>query len=120
MAEPQIDNTEEQVLSEEEQISFYRICFRNKGQEVTASSEIPDLKAREVVMVKTDHGPEPAIVVSRAPSCLGCGVIRRAPHALARRASQEEAGRYATIDSGRPPPSTVARFSLSSINSPCA
>jgi len=101
MAEHQEDNREEQGPGEEEQkeqIFFYRICFRNKGQEVTASSDIPDLKARDVVMVKTDHGPEPAKVVSRAPSCPGCEQVRRAPHSLTRRANQEEAGRYANID----------------------
>lgn len=99
MTEPQDDNQDEQEQSEGAEIFFYRICFRNKGQEVTASSDIPDLKANDVVMVKTDHGPEPAKVVSRAPSCPGCEKVRRAPHALTRRANLEEAGRYANIDS---------------------
>ncbi|KAF0190027.1 MAG: putative PSP1-like [Desulfobulbaceae bacterium] len=101
MAEHQEDNREEQGPGEEEQkeqIFFYRICFRNKGQEGTASSDIADLKANDVVMVKTDHGAEPAKVVSRAASCPGCEKIRRAPHAITRRANQEEAGRYANID----------------------
>lgn len=98
MAEPQDDKRDEEAQGEEERIFFYRISFRNHGQEVTASSDIPDLKAREVVMVKTDHGAEPARVVSRAPSCPGCEKVRRAPHTLTRRANQEEAGRYANID----------------------
>ena len=82
---------------EEEQISFYRICFREHGQEFTASSELPDLKAKEVVMVKTDHGAEPAAILSRAPSGCGCGMKRHATYVLARRANQEEAGRYKNI-----------------------
>jgi cell fate regulator YaaT (PSP1 superfamily) len=98
MAEPQDDKRDEEAQGEEERIFFYRSCFRKNGQEVTASSDIPDLKAREVVMVKTDHGAEPAKVVSRAPSCPGCEKARRAPHTLTRRANQEEAGRYANID----------------------
>lgn len=83
--------------TEEEQISFYRICFRDKGQEFTASSEIPDLKAKDVVMVKTDHGAEPATIISRAPSGCGCGMKRHATYVLARRANQEEIGRYKNI-----------------------
>lgn len=101
MTEAQADNSREQVSDAEgrqARVFFYRICFRDRGQEVTASSEIPDLKAREVVLVKTDHGPEPATVVSRAPACSDCEVVRRAPHVLVRRASQEEVGRYRTID----------------------
>lgn len=82
-----------------EQSFFYRICFREKGQEFTASSELPDLKAREVVLVKTDHGAEPAIIVRRAPGCPGCEKKRRAPHAVIRRVNQEEGGRYKNIDS---------------------
>jgi cell fate regulator YaaT (PSP1 superfamily) len=98
MVQTQDDKRDEEAQGEEERIFFYRISFRNHGQEVTASSDIPDLKAREVVMVKTDHGAEPAKVVSRAPSCPGCEKARRAPHTLTRRANQEEAGRYANID----------------------
>lgn len=87
------------VQAGEEQSSFYRICFREKGQEFTASAELPDLKARDVVMVKTDHGAEPAIIVSRAPSCHGCGQKRRASYVLLRRANQEEMGRFKNIAS---------------------
>ncbi|MCG2744016.1 MAG: hypothetical protein L6271_08875 [Desulfobacteraceae bacterium] len=83
--------------NEEEQIFFYRIRFREKGQEFTASSELPDLKAQDAVMVKTDHGAEPAIIISRAPSCHGCEKNRRASYALVRSANQEEMGRYETI-----------------------
>lgn len=85
--------------AEEGQTFFYRISFREKGQEFTASSGLPDLKAREVVMVKTDHGAEPAVIVSRAPSCQGCGKKRRASYALTRLANQEERGRYKTVTS---------------------
>ncbi|MBU4393840.1 MAG: hypothetical protein KKD78_02250, partial [Proteobacteria bacterium] len=74
-----------------------RIRFREKGQEFTASSELPDLKAQDAVMVKTDHGAEPAIIISRAPSCHGCEKNRRASYALVRSANQEEMGRYETI-----------------------
>ena len=97
MSKQQGEKSVEQERNEEEQIFFYRIRFREKGQEFTASSELPDLKALDVVMVKTDHGTEPAIIISRAPSCHGCEKNRRASYALVRRANQEEIGRYETI-----------------------
>ena len=97
MSEQQEERAEQQGQAGEEQISFYRISFRAQGQEFTASSEIPDLKAKEVVMVKMDHGTEPAILISRAPCCHGCGMKRHATYVLARRANQEEIGRYANI-----------------------
>jgi cell fate regulator YaaT (PSP1 superfamily) len=99
MLEQQDESTETEERAGEEQISFYRVCFREHGQEVTASSELSELKPREVVMIKTDHGAEPAIVTGRAPSCHGCDKKRLAPHAVIRRANQEEAGRYKNIDS---------------------
>ncbi|ODS43101.1 MAG: hypothetical protein MSIBF_05235 [Candidatus Altiarchaeales archaeon IMC4] len=82
----------------EGQNSFYHICFREKGQEVTASSELHDLKAHEVVMVKTDHGPEPALIVSRASSCQDCGCKRVAPHLILRRGNFDETSRYKNMD----------------------
>ena len=99
MSEQQEERVEQKAQAEEDRISFYRICFRTQGQEFTASSELSDLKAHEVVMVKTDHGNEPAIMISRAPACHGCGMKRHASYVLARRANQEEIGRYATITS---------------------
>lgn len=99
MSEQQDERSVEQAQAEEQQIFFYRISFREKGQEFTASSELPELKAREVVLVKTDHGAEPAIIVSRAPTCPGCGVKRRATYVLLKRANQEEVGRYKNISS---------------------
>jgi cell fate regulator YaaT (PSP1 superfamily) len=101
MSQLQDERSDEQVRAEEGQTCFYRISFREKGQEFTASAELPDLKAREVVMVKTDHGPEPARIVSRAPGgeeC-GCPQKRRATYVVIRRANQEEVGRYKNVTS---------------------
>ncbi|MFH2121941.1 MAG: regulatory iron-sulfur-containing complex subunit RicT [Pseudomonadota bacterium] len=97
MSKQQGEKSVEQERAKEEQIFFYRIRFREKGQEYTVSSELPDLKAQDVVMVKTDHGAEPAIILSRAASRHGCEQNRRASYVLIRRANQEEMGRYETI-----------------------
>lgn len=97
MAEEHGEITGGVALDDEKRSSFYRICFREHGQEFTASSDLTDLKVGEVVMVKTDHGAEPASVRGRAPSCQGCGVKRRASQVLTRRGSPEEAERYKSI-----------------------
>ena len=47
--------------SEEESV-FYRIRFREDGQEFTAESQIENLVRNDTVMVKTDHGLEPAMI----------------------------------------------------------
>ena len=99
MSAQQEESGEQKKQSGEDQISFYRISFRAQGQEFTASSELSDFKARDVVMVKTDHGNEPAILLGRAPSCQGCGMKRHATYVLARRANHEEIGRYTNITS---------------------
>lgn len=73
---------------------FYKIRFRSKGQEFTASSPMADLLAGEPVMAKTDHGLEPATIIQKAPSCGGCGVKRGASFTVARRLTEEERERY--------------------------
>ncbi len=73
---------------------FYRIRFRRDGQELTAESVMDTLQRDEVVMVKTDHGLEPAIVISKAPSFC-CGEQRRgAACRIARKLTDEEMERF--------------------------
>jgi cell fate regulator YaaT (PSP1 superfamily) len=75
-------------------LSFYRIRFRREGQEFTAVSQIAGLARDEVVMVRTDHGFEPAIVAKGAPSCRDTGCQRRASWVIGRRVTAEEKQRY--------------------------
>ena len=58
---------------------FYRIRFRREGQEFTAVSQIAGLVRDEVVMVRTDHGFEPAIVISSAPLPVGIAGVKGGP-----------------------------------------
>lgn len=76
---------------------FYRIRFREQGQEFTASSPLNDLNRGEVVMVRGDEGLEPATVIRSAPACRESEVERRASYELLRRAAHEECNRYANI-----------------------
>ena len=79
---------------EKVQTSFYRIQFRDTGQQFTASSDISGLERDDVVMVKTDHGLEPATVKGVAPSCRNSGCNRQASYAIGRRPSADETERY--------------------------
>jgi cell fate regulator YaaT (PSP1 superfamily) len=76
---------------------FYRIRFRTKGQEFTASSLLDDLKKGEVVMVRGESGLEPARIICTAPACREAEVERKASYELSRRATFEECNRYENI-----------------------
>lgn len=77
--------------------SFYRIRFRNDGQEFSATSSVSDLQRDDVVMVKTDHGLEPAFVYGPAAVGTGTDSIRKASCEIARRPTAEEEGRYQSL-----------------------
>ncbi len=50
---------------------FYRLQFRKSGQHFTGAGPFPGLIAGTVVMVRTDHGLEPARIAGYSPMC-GC------------------------------------------------
>jgi cell fate regulator YaaT (PSP1 superfamily) len=76
---------------------FYRIRFRREGQEFTAISQTAGFARDETVMVRTDHGFEPAIVIGSAPSCRDCECERRASWIIGRRANAEEVQRFQNV-----------------------
>ncbi|MDR3629697.1 MAG: regulatory iron-sulfur-containing complex subunit RicT [Desulfocapsaceae bacterium] len=76
---------------------FYRIRFRREGQEFTAVSPIVGLVRHEIVLARTDHGLEPAIVICGAPSCQESGCRRRATWVISKRASAEEALKFENL-----------------------
>lgn len=81
-----IDEGENRVVepaASDEQF-FYRIQFREGGQLATAVGAMGDLAVGSVVMVSTDHGLEPAVIVGLSPLC-GCrGAQRGANHTIER------------------------------------
>jgi len=77
--------------------AFYRIRFRIDGQEFTAASQTLDLMKDETVMLRTDHGLEPATVINAAPACRGGECQRRAGWIITRRANADEAQRYINL-----------------------
>ena len=76
---------------------YYRIRFRKLGQEFTAESCLPDLVKGDLVMARTEHNPEPAIIVCRAADCGEADVERGFSYEIIRRASPEEEGKYARL-----------------------
>lgn len=76
---------------------FYRIRFRDEGQQFTASSSIDDLNVSDVVMVQGEFGLEPAHVLGSAPACRNAECERKASYELVRRAVHEECVRYEKI-----------------------
>lgn len=73
---------------------FYRIRFRQEGQEFTAGSQYDDLVKGASVLVKTDHGNEPARIVARAAGPAGGECQRMASYTILRRVNGEEEERY--------------------------
>lgn len=80
--------------AEEAPASYYRIRFREDGQECTAQSKLSDLARGDVVIIRTDHGPEPAAIVGRAASSPDPDIPRRSSCVILRRATGEEEDKY--------------------------
>ncbi len=62
-ADPSLSQDEEQT--DALPLHFFKIRFREQGQEFTAGTKVSDLKRGDLVMVRTDHGPEPATIINR-------------------------------------------------------
>ncbi len=80
-----------------EGMHFYRVRFREQGQEFTARGPQGDLVKDEVVMVQTDHNPEPAVVVCKTTSGGEPGVERGATYDILRRATLDEREKFAHL-----------------------
>lgn len=76
---------------------FYRIQFREGGQQSTAVAAIPGLLAGTTVIVQTDHGFEPARIARYSAMC-GCkGQNRQASYTIMRLANSEELEKYQSL-----------------------
>jgi cell fate regulator YaaT (PSP1 superfamily) len=87
-------NPENSSDDKTEETGFYRIRFRMDGQEFTAESTVLGLERNDSVMVKTDHGLEPASIIGNAPSCSESMEKRGASFRVARRLTLEEVQRF--------------------------
>jgi len=90
----QQEESPEEIQSTETPREFYRIRFRADGQEFTAAATIGKLKRNERVMIKTDHGLEPALVFGSAPANPASESTRNVSYEIARRPTPDEESRY--------------------------
>lgn len=78
----------------DEEVFFYRVQFREGGQQSTAVATISGLLAGTAVMVQTDHGLEPAHIARYSATC-GCkGQNRQASFSIVRLANDEERDKF--------------------------
>ncbi|MDD2465167.1 MAG: regulatory iron-sulfur-containing complex subunit RicT [Desulfobulbus sp.] len=80
--------------SEDIALYFFKIRFRKQGQEFTAGTLEADLHRGDIVLVRTDHGPEPAIIVNRTAGSDDPAFERPANFRIERRADTEEQQLY--------------------------
>jgi len=92
--EPETENNSKTVDGGK---TFYRIRFRDEAQEFTAASKLVKLKKGDSVMVKTDHGLEPARIYGPAPRCFDEKVERKGSYEVSRRPTSEEENRYTNL-----------------------
>ena len=80
-------------------LHYYKIRLRAQGQEFTASAQSAEFVRNDQVMVRTDQGPEPAVVVTRSAGAVGDGIERPVGYCIQRHASDEEKEKYALLPS---------------------
>ncbi|CAK8714527.1 Cell fate regulator YaaT, PSP1 superfamily (controls sporulation, competence, biofilm development) [Candidatus Electrothrix aarhusensis] len=73
---------------------FYRIRFRDHGQEYTALSTEPDLRHGDIVITQGEHCPEPVTVISRTAGVTEPNIKRGFSYKILRRADGEEKKKY--------------------------
>jgi cell fate regulator YaaT (PSP1 superfamily) len=90
-------NEETAAESADDGAIFYRIQFREGGQQATAVATIPGLLAGTAVMVQTDHGLEPAHIARYSAMC-GCrGQNRQASYTIVRLATSDELEKFRSL-----------------------
>lgn len=95
MSETVSEETVDQPAGDEEvEVFFYRVQFREGGQQSTAVATIPGLLAGTAVMVQTDHGLEPAHIARYSATCSCKGQNRQASFSIVRLATDEEREKF--------------------------
>lgn len=82
---------------EEVALHFYKIRFRAESQECTASADVDDLVRGDQVMVRTEQGPEPAVIVTRCPAVVRKAIERPMLYRVQRKVNDEEREKYAAL-----------------------
>jgi len=101
MSHQQLQKTSPETDASEQtdHVYYYRIRFRKKGQEFSADTKLPDLECGSKVVVKTDHGDEPAFVVGRAAGAVHPELGRPVSYTIHRHLSAAEEEQFDRIAS---------------------
>jgi cell fate regulator YaaT (PSP1 superfamily) len=76
-------------------IDYYKIRFRHAEHDFSAATRLQNLLKDEVVMVQTEHGLEPARVLSSAPDWPADIEQKKAPrYTIARRSTRDEVAKF--------------------------
>jgi cell fate regulator YaaT (PSP1 superfamily) len=98
MNQQQEDNSHspaEESRKQEQHLSHYKVQFRPAEQLWSAATRLHELQKGEVVMVQTDHGLEPARLVTIVPLWPEKEPSKEtAPLTIVRRATRDEAAKY--------------------------
>ncbi len=81
---------------EVESAAFYRVCFRPASPAQTVISTVAGLPSQTIVIVRTDHGLEPAVILESAPATVR-GPARKMMPVVASIADEKEQQRYALL-----------------------
>jgi len=113
------NETQNEIEQQETSLSnffYYRIQFRSGGQLTTALATIADLKASELVMANTDHGPEPAIIKNAGFKWPDQQNQKNAPTAkILRRANRDEIEKYDRLIEREQEAFTICRSQIASL-----
>ncbi len=89
---------------------LYKIRFRKNGQLYSVVSPIANLRGNEIVMIKTDHGLEPAVIAGKAPLYKEPKNLREIGARLVRRASHEERSSYEKLSAAEKEAFAICSF----------
>jgi cell fate regulator YaaT (PSP1 superfamily) len=86
--------TDEERNRESNLRHYYKIRFREQGQEFTAATALSDLHRGDIVLALTDHGPEPATIINRTAGPSEPSAPRPVSYQVQRRADAAEQEQY--------------------------
>ena len=94
-APPSLDILAREDRGEGVALYYYKFRFREQGQELTGHAQLADLARGDQVMVRAEHGTEPARVTGRFLAVADAG--QPFGYRIHRRASAEEKEKYALL-----------------------
>jgi len=84
---------------DERPFNYYKVRFRHDEHDFSAATRLQQLQKDEVVMVQTEHGLEPALVLCCAPTWPVGTHKKKAPHfTITRRSTRDETAKFEKLE----------------------